>query len=605
MKHFKLSIPTLVVGIVSLLLFYLLQSCGGVHYDSYLEDYSDIAMKEMQRTGYPASIKLAQAILESEGGRSVVANQYNNHFGIPCGNNWPGKRYFQEERDFQTGDREEACYRVYNNPESSFVAHTDLLRKDYKSLFYNMDPMDYRAWASRLGEMEYSGSEDYSATIISMIERYRLDEFDEIAMGFDDYASTRPTSTSSDKEYEEPTEYDRPSKKKNRSDRYREELEELEDNIDNHRRKYYKRPKREKQHDHYEDGYEGETPRRTYDPYEEEPPQRKTYESTTYDPYEESDYYEPTPKREDYTSTSQSEWDTPARRSYPRTSGSAKYNPSTIDDKYEGFSEPTSTYSSPSRNQGYNKPSYPKRREPTTTYAQEEWEEEETTSISDFRREEDYAYINGVKVTTARYDDTPLLIAKRFNISVRDIIGYNEHIKSNKQLLREDQKIFLQAKKKNYDGERRHHIVQFGERMENIADMYGLSLSALYSKNKMPEGSEPALGEKIKLDRGKARKRPELRYKAPKPLSNPSYDSSTGEVPPSMPIGSDISSATTQRATVLLQPVIAPNVMYHIVQPGETLYRISQQYAISTEDIKRMNNLSSTTIRRGWRLKVK
>ena len=97
MKHFKLSIPTLVVGIVSLLLFYLLQSCGGVHYDSYLEDYSDIAMKEMQRTGYPASIKLAQAILESEGGRSVVANQYNNHFGIPCGNNWPGKRYFQEE----------------------------------------------------------------------------------------------------------------------------------------------------------------------------------------------------------------------------------------------------------------------------------------------------------------------------------------------------------------------------------------------------------------------------------------------------------------------------------------------------------------------------
>lgn len=98
MKHFNTTIPLTVVTVIGLL--YLLQSCGGIHYDAYVEDYKEIAIKEMERTGYPASIKLAQAILESQGGRGKLALDYNNHFGILCGKKWPGKKILSRRRRF-------------------------------------------------------------------------------------------------------------------------------------------------------------------------------------------------------------------------------------------------------------------------------------------------------------------------------------------------------------------------------------------------------------------------------------------------------------------------------------------------------------------------
>lgn len=624
MEHFKQLIPILIGSLVGLLLLQILSSCGGVHYDSYVEEYKDIAMKEMQRTGYPASIKLAQAILESEGGRSPLAHQYNNHFGILCGRNWPGKKYYQEERDFQTGDSEEICYRVYNNSESSFVAHTDLLRTEYRPLFHNMDPMDYVAWANRLADLSYSENEEYEETLIGIIERYRLNEFDEIAMGFDDRPTAQTTSTySDDREYDydyDPA-YEQEERNKNRTNKYREGIEELEEDITDHRRKYYKRPKKNGPSDRYEDDYPTA--------YEESSSSRRAYEETNFDAYEEEDdYYEPM-EREDRVSSRPKESTFNDHSSYSRSNPSSKFDPSDIDRKYDGFSEPTNTYTTSSRSRRYEdsrsnryedsrnnryedsrsnryeSASHPRQKESTTDYRKDEWQEVENTSISDFRMAEDFAYINGVKVTTARYDDTPLQIARRFNLSVKDIIRFNEKIKKNNQLLREDQKVFLATKKKNYNGERRFHIVQFGERMEDIADLYGLSLSALCSKNKMPMGSEPALGEKIKLDRGKAKKCPELRYKTPKPLSKSSSYAPPKKAPPSMPINEGSYSTNHQQTTLLLQPVIAPNTMYHVVQPGETLYRIAQQYATSTGDLRRMNNLSSNTIKSGWRLKVK
>ena len=102
-----------------------------------------------------------------------------------------------------------------------------------------------------------------------------------------------------------------------------------------------------------------------------------------------------------------------------------------------------------------------------------------------------------------------------------------DSINSTKQLIREDQRVYLESKKRHYNGTQKYHNVQFGERMKNIADMYGLSLKALYEKNKMPAGSEPALGERIKLDKGRINKRPELRYKASKPLSQATIRNNT------------------------------------------------------------------------------
>ncbi len=599
MKIFQLTIP-LIIGIVVGLL-YLLQSCGGVHYDSYVADYKDIAMKEMQRTGYPASIKLAQAILESQGGRGKLAFEYNNHFGIPCGKNWPGQKYYQEEEDYYTGETLEICYRVYNSPTASFVAHTDLIKKEFRTLFHKMDPMDYVAWAKKLARMQYSDSETYDATLINMIKRYKLYEFDQLAMGLDASPITQEVATSNreDDYYEDDYYADKEvatyeDRIEQRVDKYREGLEELDDNITYHRRKYPAKNTRQKEYrDRYEADYVEE------DAYYNQPDRTSNSRRT----YEEDAWEEDIPATYD-----RDDWSDRNRYTQDTRRTTSRFNTTDVDAKYEGFSTPPASRHRPSRTYDYSQPSYRKTK-PTPSYEEEYWDmnEVEATRISDFRDAEDFAYINGVKVATARYDDTPLMIAKRFNVSVKDIIQFNESIKSTKQLLREDQRVYLESKKSYYDGTRNHHIVQFGERMKDIADMYGLSLSALYDKNKMPAGSEPALGERIKLNKGRIKKRPELRYKAPKPLSQANIPNSS--IPAATPITDNYPNRVTADqevaiTTVLLQPVTTGKV-FHTVREGETLYRIANMYGTTINDLKNMNHLSETTIRRGMRLKVR
>ena len=184
MKHFKFTF-LLIIAIVTTIL-YLLQSCGGVHYNSYVEDYKDAAIEEMIRTGYPASIKLAQAILESEGGRSKLAIDHNNHFGMLCDKKWKGDKYRITEEDFTSGERYESCYKVYDRPRTSFIDHTNLLKRDphYKSLF-KLKSSNYVLWAERLMELGYTNNETYDLTLINMIEKYNLAEYDNIALGRD------------------------------------------------------------------------------------------------------------------------------------------------------------------------------------------------------------------------------------------------------------------------------------------------------------------------------------------------------------------------------------------------------------------------------------
>lgn len=633
MKLYQSTLPLVILTVVGIL--YVLQSCGGVHYDSYVADYKDIAMKEMQRTGYPASIKLAQAILESQGGRGKLAFDYNNHFGILCGKNWPGKKYYQEEEDFSTGNKVEICYRVYNKPESSFVAHTDLVRSSFRTLFHKIDPMDYEAWAMRLAELQYSDNDSYDATLINMVERYKLYEFDEIAMGvedrpiaqevsdyqeesnyqpddyyterekFDDYGDSKrerdPWNDYEDSRREREALKDYEDRRRERATTYRERLEELEEGIDDHNRRYPFPKSRNRS-----EGYEEDLSSTYKDDLDYEDLPRRERDSRRESTYR-KDRRQP-----DYLPSSYEEesWEPKKEYTYPtQQNNNTRFNHTNIDEKYEGLSNSKPTYRpSPREYDNYDRPTYEKELSTSGTYSKNRWESaNESTSISDFRMPEDYAYINGIKVTTARYDDTPLLVAKRYNVSVKDLIHFNEGIKSTKQLLREDQRVYLEAKKKNYDGNQRYHIVQFGERMEDIANMYGLSLKALYEKNKMPFESEPALGVKIKLDRGKIKKRPELRYKKPKPLASSS--SKWNQVPPPTPITGNYSSTSPNQkeeaiTTVLLQPVTTNN-MYHYVQEGETLYRIAHQYGTTVEAIKNMNHLSQTTIKRGMRLKVK
>ena len=88
----------------------------------YVDQYSSIAVSEMHRTSIPASIKLAQGILESNSGQSELARKSRNHFGIKCGSNWNGKSFYKEDDDHdRNGKLIPSCFRVYDNPESSFI----------------------------------------------------------------------------------------------------------------------------------------------------------------------------------------------------------------------------------------------------------------------------------------------------------------------------------------------------------------------------------------------------------------------------------------------------------------------------------------------------
>ncbi len=149
---------------------------------SFINKYKNIAIKEMERTGIPASIKIAQALLESGAGRSDLARKANNHFGIKCGGDWTGKTYYKEDDDRDARGRiVPSCFRKYNKAEESWIAHSEFLsgRYRYQALF-QLDPKDYRAWAHGLRQAGYATNPNYGTDLIRVIETYQLYQYDEV-----------------------------------------------------------------------------------------------------------------------------------------------------------------------------------------------------------------------------------------------------------------------------------------------------------------------------------------------------------------------------------------------------------------------------------------
>ncbi len=142
--------------------------------ESYIERYKNIAIAEMNGSGIPASITLAQGILESGSGNSKLAKEANNHFGIKCATEWKGETVLQDD------DNKDDCFRVYKSPEESFRDHTEFLkRKRYASLF-ELDKNDYRGWANGLKTAGYATNPRYAELLISLVERDDLSRFDRI-----------------------------------------------------------------------------------------------------------------------------------------------------------------------------------------------------------------------------------------------------------------------------------------------------------------------------------------------------------------------------------------------------------------------------------------
>lgn len=138
----------------------------------YIEKYKEIAIKEMKRTNIPASITLAQAILESSSGESSLASKFNNHFGIKCKNDWKGETTYKDD------DKKNECFRAYPNAESSFIDHSNFLknRANYASLF-ELDPVDDTAWAYGLKKAGYATERDYPQRLLKIIDDYELAQY--------------------------------------------------------------------------------------------------------------------------------------------------------------------------------------------------------------------------------------------------------------------------------------------------------------------------------------------------------------------------------------------------------------------------------------------
>lgn len=141
--------------------------------EGYIAKYSGIAVKEMQRSGVPASITLAQGMLESRYGLSKLAAEGKNHFGIKCHSDWKGKTMHQDD------DAAQECFRVYSSDAQSFRDHSDFLRyRDrYKPLF-ELAPTDYKGWAHGLKKAGYATDPQYADKLIKLIEDYKLYRFD-------------------------------------------------------------------------------------------------------------------------------------------------------------------------------------------------------------------------------------------------------------------------------------------------------------------------------------------------------------------------------------------------------------------------------------------
>lgn len=143
----------------------------------YINRYSQIAIEKMREHRIPASITLAQGILESGAGQSELAKKSNNHFGIKCHDDWKGERVYHDD------DQKQECFRKYSKPELSYEDHSQfLMKKRYESLFA-LNVTDYKGWAKGLKACGYATAKDYAERLIELIEIYDLQKYDQMALG--------------------------------------------------------------------------------------------------------------------------------------------------------------------------------------------------------------------------------------------------------------------------------------------------------------------------------------------------------------------------------------------------------------------------------------
>jgi len=139
----------------------------------YINKYKYVAISEMLINGIPASIKLAQGLLETDNGRSVLVKNTNNHFGIKCHKGWNGKTYKYDD------DSPQECFRIYETPFDSYRDHSVFLRtRPWYSFLFSINRYDYKAWSNGLKKAGYATNPQYAIGLIRRIEEFKLYEYD-------------------------------------------------------------------------------------------------------------------------------------------------------------------------------------------------------------------------------------------------------------------------------------------------------------------------------------------------------------------------------------------------------------------------------------------
>jgi LysM repeat protein len=140
--------------------------------EQYIAKWKETAVKKMKEHGIPASITLAQGLLESRSGNSVLATEGNNHFGIKCTPDWTGGKVYHDD------DKKNDCFRKYRNADQSFEDHSKFLERPRYASLFELKSTDYKGWAHGLKKCGYATDPRYPSKLIELIERYQLDNLD-------------------------------------------------------------------------------------------------------------------------------------------------------------------------------------------------------------------------------------------------------------------------------------------------------------------------------------------------------------------------------------------------------------------------------------------
>jgi hypothetical protein len=163
---------TLFIGIGLLMATAVFASEKRISRSEYIAKWKDMAIQQMAIHEIPASITLAQGIIESGDGNSELARDANNHFGIKCHSDWKGKRTYHDD------DAKGECFRKYRSAEASFYDHSDFLLKNRYASLFDLKITDYKGWAKGLKKCGYATSPKYAKMLIQIIEQNNLDKYD-------------------------------------------------------------------------------------------------------------------------------------------------------------------------------------------------------------------------------------------------------------------------------------------------------------------------------------------------------------------------------------------------------------------------------------------